>query len=246
MNTKSKKYKEYLKVYGELRDVWEKQRNLGYAELDEPIHIGYTAKLSLRADVSRRKDADVFQFIIDNFASSSDTRHPNLYCRIKKNKLYKHYVSTPHIQDIEERTYDSLPPSVQKWFSDNLFGSMGWGRVFKSYCCYVPSYFFEIVFEERYKTHYKIHDEVLCQIESEIYDKLCWDYYKYFRVNNYGPIKEYATIHNKKDRRHNKVALKKYIDYMVEDDHCGNGDWQADRKSRLRYQHRNSAKWEVD
>jgi hypothetical protein len=210
-NTKREDYKVYLALnrrYDELLDI---RRNLGYEELDNPIHHGYNGYLELREDVARRTDkvGNAIRFIVEKFAVETWSTTKQLYYKRGR------YVvdNRPYIRKISEEEYERLHESVAKYFyaytSDNIYHWSGFVR--KKYTCILPSHFLVTKIKKSYITHRKVHDS---ELESEIAfvkDKLnefwnkggFWDYGSCY--------KKYRQKHNRRDRRADKVALRQNL-----------------------------------
>ena len=150
-NKKTEKHKEFLRLEREMSANWEAQRKLGYKPLDKPIHHGYDAYWVLREDVSRRDDADRFQYILDTYGIT-------VWCRKKDFKAWDYFYKRevdikPGFKEITLREYEELNPWVKKFF-DSYTKYTSWGK--SSYIMYrvnIPDYFLIRKREKSYKTH---------------------------------------------------------------------------------------------
>lgn len=226
MNTKDKKYKEYLKLLEKLNENYKAQKNLGYKPLEKPIHHGYDAFFILRDDIQRRVDVNVFQYILDNFSKSVWSRRKDFKYYSHK---YKKYIKlNPSIRNINESEYGKLHESIKKYFIE--FEEKYWGGIRKIYTCVVPSHFFKIKIVKSYKTHYKVIDSVLKQEESYLEDKLYSDFYNLQAYHGNAP-KRYTQLCNRRDRRNTKIEIKKTMN---------NNNWD---EMELPGRHKHYATW---
>lgn len=197
------KEKDFLRLRSESIENSEAQRNLGWVELDEPIHSGFTAFLTLRNDVSNREDAWVFQSLIDNFGTTSYARKIKEFNFFNKSNLYQVY-NKPHINEINEYTYNSLLPQIKKWFTKTTLSYSSWRGNY--YYCNVPDFYFEIKIEKRWITKMRIFDEVLQQEEAEIDAEIKRKYYGLYYKHSSVP-KSFRKCLNRSQRAKSKRIL---------------------------------------
>lgn len=227
MNTKSKNYKKYLELRKAIYKNWETQKNLGYKPLENPIHHGFDAYFVLRDDISRRNDANIFQYIIDNFSNTVWNRRNDLRVYSYKSKSYT--LNIPTIKEIPEHVYENLNNNVKKYFYG--YEKCFWNSIRKVYVCTVPSHFFTVKVVKSYKTHYKVIDEVLLQEESYLRDKLYQDHYNEWSYSGSAP-KKYIKLCNRKDRRKTNIEIRKAFI---------KNEWD---EMELPLNHRHYGKWE--
>jgi hypothetical protein len=221
MKKRNKQYlreKEYLRLKKASDDNWDAQRNLGWIQLDEPLHTGYTAKLVLRSDIANREDAWIFQTIIDNYSSSSYAKRLRDLDFSKKDiKSYRIY-GRPHVYSISENTYNSMNPQIKKWFQKLSFTSSWAGE---RYSCDVPNFFFEISIEKYYTTKIRIFDEVLQQEAAEI--KATIEHKFYIENCRFYNGRRMRRILNNIQRNKSKMKMNHIIDsdedYIFEDNY---------------------------
>lgn len=198
------KEKDFLKIEKSLAINNKAQRDLGYIELDEPIPHGYDAYLVLRKDISNRDDAWVFEYILDIALSKHWWRkdYTNILNRRGKDRLYI-YQNTrmPHIRDISEKKYESLPVQVRKWF--NPIKHM-YFHCATYYECTVPNFYYEIEVKRHYKTHIRILDELLLQEEAELEKDYYSSYFRNIRKIENGAPKSYVKLFNRSFRAKTK------------------------------------------
>lgn len=217
MKKRNKEYlkeKKYLSIKRAIDDNYDAQRNLGYIKLDVPIKDGYVAYLTLRYDISNRTDAEVFQYIVDNFGSKTYAKKIKYLDFFSKDYFVKKHIYTkPHIRDINSDKFNSLKPCIQKYFTPyyNNYNTL-W------YYCNIPNFYFEIAFDEHFKDKVRVMDEILLQeyddLEKEL--KTYEDNYgfDYFHFGRHVP-KKFRKCLNVGRRRKNKMLLKN--DYLNED-----------------------------
>lgn len=217
------KEKEYIRVKNELDNNYKTQRNLGWVELDNPIHIGYTAFLILRDDISRRDDSHIFESILEFSTSEFARKLKDFNFDNKKNRMV--FYTRPHIRDINESIYINLPIQIQKWFSLLTTSNRTWGG--KWYSCNVPSFYFTVSYEKKYKTKIQIIDEVLLQEESELESIIQNKFYNEFRYMSSAP-KYFRKNLNRQQRAKSKQSLYNLI-YKDDDrsfeDNYKNANW---------------------
>ncbi len=234
MKKRNKKYlqeKDFLRLENELAKNYKAQRNLGYVELDEPIHNGYIASLCLRHDVANREDAWIFQGIIDNYGTTcfakkaKDLNFSKTDVVRYKNKSPYLVYHKPHISEISEYEYNTLVIQAKKWFNKKI-KTTAWGG--DTYVCIVPSFFFDIQIEKSFITKMKIFDEILKQEEAELDAEIERKYYKKVHHWYNSAPKGFRKALNKIQRAKAKQVLYKIIstdeDYVFEDNYK-NASW---------------------
>jgi hypothetical protein len=201
------KEKEYLKLRNALDNNQYAQQALGYIELDEPVFIGWTAKLSLRDDIKNRADHWIFEFLINNLGTESFARKKEYFDWFNKKQPKHNYhinCDKPRIRSIDEDAYNMLTPQVKSWFTEDMLSSgHRWGKLFY---CNVPNFYWEIIYEKTYKTHVQVIDEILKQEEAEIKGDL---ERKFYYINRYfGSVpKSYRKLLNRAQRNKAKQTL---------------------------------------
>jgi len=201
-NKQTEKHKEFLKLQKLSNENSKAQRNLGWVELEEPIPHGWTATWTLREDIQRRADADVFWEIIRLIGGKAWSRNKDF---LKKTKKRTYELILPTIYDINEYTYENLRPAVKKHFTKVIDPRWYHPR----YVCTVPRFYWEIEISRNYITHKQLIDEVLKQEEAEIDDQIYSAKYREFHRNyNHAP-KSFVKPFNRAFRR-----KCKHITYM--------------------------------
>jgi len=251
-NKKAEKQKEFLKLQRQLSSNWKTQRNLGYRQLEKPIHHGYDAYWTLREDIQRREDVDKFESILYHFSKS-------VWCRKKDfkkwdNNLKKEIEIKPYFKELNANEYEKLYPWAKKFFSPYMKMS-SWGGIPKTmYSVNIPEHFLVMKKVKSYKTHTKIIDEVLKQEASELESKIKHKFYnedkKYWKIKSSN--KDFKKILNRSDRYYNKIALRRNMDTIFAKYDDINDDWGSwlydwcDDFYEFKYNHKHYGKWFFD
>jgi hypothetical protein len=231
-NTKNEFYKKYLKLIERRSEIWDAQRNLGYVELETPIHHGYISFYVLRDDISRRKDGEILANLLNKYSHHVWSRTKDF---IEKNGKRK-YVKTPSLTLLQEREYEKLTPKIQEYF--RVTWEKYWDGYRKCYILDFPSYYLVIKKKKDYITHRKVIDGTLEAEEAFIRDQIYLISYQ-LDIYNTSSMKPYSKAKNKSNRRADNIVLKRivtsfeYLDFY---------DTIHDEGLSLRA--RNSAKWD--
>lgn len=232
-NTKKESYKKYLQLIERRHEIHEAQSNLGYVELEKPIHHGYTCNFVLRDDVQKRVDGPILAKLLTKYSTVEWSRTKDFIKGKKRN-----YVKIePKFLNICENEYEKLDIKTREFF--RITWVKGWNEYYKAYVLDFPSYYVVIKKRKDYITHRKEIDGVLESEERLINDMINQISYISSPYDD-GSMKPYAKIKNKSERRKNKIILKRNIDKTYVFDVNPDGDLDKG----LSYQHRNSAKWE--
>ncbi len=214
LNEKEKLYKNYLALKEADNKNYQEQRALGYIELEKPIPNGWKIVFTLRDDIQRREDADVFWEILDIASRHGFIRNKNIF--LSKKKKYRGHPYHPEFHSISEKTYESLRPAVKKYFHLDISCWTSWG--FKPYNCHLPSYYIKEKLVRSYIKEVKVIDEVLLQEQAEIRAQL--DYYKYsLHISDYNrnkAPKQYVKAYNRRYRKNSKKIIKRYLREGIE------------------------------
>lgn len=189
--------------------------NLGWIDLDKPRFAGYQKSLVLRADVNRRDDAHIFQYIIDNFGTSPTSRKKSFeyYDWTTKRKQ----VHNAGICEIGKRTYEKLSPQVKKWFCQNTSTIKRIDLDYPFYCT-VPNFYFEQKISKYYITKVREHDGLLIQEQAEIKkamqsNPLFTKLDKFWYGNTWTAPKWYRRSLNRKEKTNAKKELYNFLKY---------------------------------
>lgn len=213
-NTKHKHYKRLLALRERKSELEAAIKNLGYVELEKPVHHGYNAYLTLREDVARREDkvAWLYQYFIDNFAVETWSRTKEFYTKNKKGIISD---KRPYFKRITKKEYDEFYP----WVQEHLYKKTEfvWGQEYSYYVPYVPEHYLVTEIKNSYITHRKVVDG---ELESElafVKDQMWAIEVRIKPWDESGYSKFLKTI-QKANRRNDKIALKKNLNTMFIND----------------------------
>ena len=242
-NTKHKNYKAYLRLLAEEDKLEEIKRNLGYRELEKPVHHGYEAFFVLRDDIARRADAYVFQHLIDNYTTTTWSKTKEFY--IKKKRY--HIDNRPTFTTISERQYTNLDLRVKKYFFHDKEYPRWDGTIMRWFCCGIPPYYLVMKIRKSYLTHERVIDSELERQLNFVGDKLSQMREVMPLYNNRG-LTGFRKGLVKSDRAHNRQQMRKNLKTQILSE---DGVWEDWAKSsamnadpyELKYKHRNNAAW---
>lgn len=174
--SKKNKDKELLRNERELDGLYKRKWETPWIKLDKPIQNGYVRNLVLRDDISRRKDADVFERI-------RKTLNKPMYCRnadfkVRKRKSGQYEEIEHHIFPIGEGRWEKLewPEHFKKYFT---YGTKyythpgGYTSSFTGYW-FNTDWMFDYKIEPHYLTHYQPIDPDL-ESQIKVLEKKVWD-----------------------------------------------------------------------
>ena len=204
----SKEYRSLLK-YSE--EVAKAKKNLGYIDLEKPIHRGYDAEYVLREDVARREDAWLYQAILNDLGRKAWCKDKSFKRKYRKGKVEE---IAPYVSKIYESQWQTFIPAAQKLFSvssDIRDTPHPWkGKV---YVAVFPHWFLKVKISKHYVTQYKEHDEVLEQEDAWIDDKL--RDHKFDKLKGWGNYwtapRWYRNHRNRTRRYQHKRELQKFV-----------------------------------
>lgn len=205
-NTKHKDYKRYLALQEEESVLMGAIKDLGYVELEKPIHHGFNAYLTLREDVERRDDkvSWLYQFFIDKFSSETWSRTKVFYYK-RKGKFHD---NRPKFRRLTQKEYDSYLPWVQEHLQ--LRTEFNWGVEYTYYVPKIPEYYLVMKIKNSYITHRKVIDGELESKLSFVRDQIS----QLQEVMNPWNERGYSAFLkdiSKRNRRKNKMALRKNL-----------------------------------
>ncbi len=218
INEIERRKKEVRAIKTEQRRLWQARRNLGSYELKKPIRHGWYKHLELRKDISRRKDAAIFQNIIDVAGA-------NIWAREKKladakwsymlNRENAHV--EPGILKLDKRQFKKLMHKAKAHFERvEVRASWGFGTV-KEFHCTVPHYYFVETYTKAYITHRKIIDAELERKSDELDALLFRPGYYGTDFHNWRLHRWFTKIEIKAKRRKVNMMLSN-VDGSEEDD----------------------------
>jgi len=165
-NTKKESYKPFIKLINERAKIWKLIDDLGYIELEEPIHHGYDSFFVLRDDISRRKDAPLLEDLLKNYTSVAWCRNKDFIVkrRGKKEKI------EPSLVHVSVAAYLLFSPKKQEFFTKHFI--RGWHSVREVYCLNLPRHYYVIKKKKSYITHRKVMDAQLQSDLDLVYDQI--------------------------------------------------------------------------
>lgn len=217
-NIKDLRLQEYRALDKELDELYEAQDNLGYYPLKKPIRHGWYKYLKLRDDVSRRKDAYVFQNIIDVAGITiwgRNLEEVDQKWMIREADL--RHISLPGIWKLDRKQLQDLNPKAQRFFQgiEIINGSWLCGIIY--YECRAPIHYFEPTYKRAYITHRKIIDsEIESRIEQLENRLLNPEFYTHHHHSHYPPERWLRKHWRRGKRRNVRARLSKY-DHTLDD-----------------------------
>ncbi len=191
----------------ELGEIYFQLMHLGYTTLEKPLRDGWYRTLVLRQDISRHKNAHVFQEILDNVGLKFWGREKKYADRARK-EYYRnndHPYDRRDIRYINKKTFMSLSSAARKhFFLANIRINFKYNKV---YICTLPKYYFVTAYERAYITKRKIIAPDLERRAKEIENVLLSP--KFYTLSRYN-IYNYRFYYNpnKRRRRLTKTALR--------------------------------------
>lgn len=225
-NTKHRSYKKYLGLLEEQDRLYDIKNALGYEKLEKPYQHGYNAFHVLRDDISRRKDAEVFQYLLDNYSVTTWSKSGVFY------KVYKKHISDnrPHFKLISEEDYEKLSNKYKSYFfHDSRYDTKYWnGTVYKKYRCYLPPHYLVMKVVNDYVTHKRVVDSEI-ERELDFVNKQVYELAREIQPYYEGFVSKYRKFKAKATRNSDKVNLKKNLNAKK---YHG---WVIDEKFELSY-----------
>ncbi len=208
-NKIKKKEKEFKLLTKELSNLYEAKRGLGVIKLDKPIRNGWVKHLALRDDISRRKDASVFQEIVNHCGVriwGTDKRQAdrawNNY-HSKKNETS--FTGIRHLLGEKRKFISSMG---RMWFNGFDWEWVPQSGYVKRYFCKVPRHFFVTKYSKSFITHKAIIDPVLESRIEKIEQRLISN--EFFHFSSIERRKAISEFYHKKVSRRVHAALHSY------------------------------------
>jgi len=106
--------RELRRMYMKLKRIEKAQRSLGWIELEKPVYLGYIKRFVLRDDISRRKDASVFEGILKHINKFITCKQKDF---LRKDWKTKKKVPIEHnLKRLSKKIFNTLPTNQQKHF----------------------------------------------------------------------------------------------------------------------------------
>lgn len=216
-NNKDLRLQEYRALDKELDELYEAQDNLGYYPLKKPIRHGWYKYLKLRDDVARRKDAYVFQNIIDVAGITIWGRKVEEVDQVwvKRNADHRR-ISLPGIRKLDRKEFQKLIPKAQRYFEGIEISHGSWLSGIIRYHCRVPKHYFEPTYKRAYITHRKIIDSEIESRIDQLENRLLRPEFYTHHHWHYPPERWLRKHWRRGKRRSVKTSLSKY-DHTFDD-----------------------------
>lgn len=214
INDIEKKKKQVRKIQKEIYRLYESRRNISTEKLEKPIRYGWYIHLTLREDILKRKDAHVYQEILDVCGEWVWGRNKQ-----DVNKNWEHYKR--HRKDwqwagmcwIDKGKYQALSEAAKKHFRAYEWDWNPWRGTIYRYYCLMPKYYCVTKFTKAYVTHRQVADGTLDSQMTELEEKLLNKplyRFSYYAGNNYDGDKWWRKRFHKRVRQRSRAALKNY------------------------------------
>ena len=205
---KSQRLKEFKRLEKECIALWKIKGNLGWYELEKPIRNGWYKQLTLRADISRRKDAWIFESVIKVAGMTAWGRDKKMADKIWLENLRRsdfQFYQYPGMKSIDKKVYQKLIPKVQACFIPVNHGSSYYYDHY--YNSILPTWYFETTYERAFITHRRILDPDLDSRMDELENMFEGKKYYHLRmIGNY----HWNTRCRRIERKRVKMALANY------------------------------------
>lgn len=199
----------------EWRKLYIARRNLALIPLEKPIRHGWYRHYELRDDILRRKDAAVFQEIL-NACGSEEWGHTKLEIdeRWERSTWCKDDWQWPGFRRIGKRAYRRLSVQAKKYFVEYEVRWNPWQGSIRRYHCHVPQYYFVPSYTKAYVTHLQSVDSELDSKIARLENELLGD--ELFAITRRGksdwPNKWMRKRNARRTRHLVKTALNEYDD----------------------------------
>lgn len=164
-NKKEEKKKELIRLHEERYEIWNAIRNQNLIEMDKPMAHGWDGNWVLRDDIGRSPEAEKLQHIIDTYGVGIWSKRKDFKYKDRKTKRWMDI--KPSFKNISESDYEELSDKMKLYFTLDTryrYGNM-WSRT--EYMVSIDNWKLKMNTNRSYLTHYREHDEILHQLESE-------------------------------------------------------------------------------
>ncbi len=180
MNTKDKKYKEFIKLNDRLNYLYKELRNLPLIKLDVPYQRGWEISYDLRQDIKNREDSDIILEALNIGYSNFFTKDVNIVRAIRrKQPLIKtnktgtvtvdhFYPKINYLRDYQFIILDK----VNKYFKFSEYDEYYIKYKIKRYFCLVPNYWIVLKVKPYMITHTRQKGGELEQEHEYLHKKL--------------------------------------------------------------------------
>jgi len=208
-NIIEQRQKELRLLEKERWTLWLAMRNLGSIKLDKPLRHGYYTHLILRDDISRRKDAKVFQEIIEkcrvNIWGTNKTHADKCWNGYNTRNSQ---IQWPGFYKLDEKRFDKLSNKAKRHFEKIPHQPNHATR----YYCNVPRWYFVKTFTKAYITHRQIIDPKLNRRLDEIDEKLRNSKYYNLSHTDYNAMSKWErVVLHQQNRSKTSQLLSNYV-----------------------------------
>ena len=153
--------RELRRLYQKYISIDKAINNLGWLDLDKPVYLGYIKRFVLRDDISRRKDANVFEGILKCINDFAVCKKKDF---LKKDWKTKKKVPIQHsLKHLGKKQFNKLPTNQQKHFSaDYDHKDRCWKYRF------ILNYYFVPKIDKHYAYRVRVFDADLVKQSAEI------------------------------------------------------------------------------
>jgi hypothetical protein len=164
--------RELRRLYQKYKSIDKAINNLGWLDLDKPVYLGYIKQFVLRDDISRRKDANVFEGILKSINDFATCKNKDF---LRKEWSTKKKVPISHkLKALNKKQFNKLPTNQQKHFSEVYdYKNSCWKYRF------IHDYYFVPKIDKHYAYKVRVFDSDLEQQSAEIE--------RHFETNNLWP-----------------------------------------------------------
>ncbi len=218
-NIKEQRLTQVRNAEKEWRKLYIAKRNQALIPLDKPIRYGWYRHFVLRHDIARRKDAAVFQEILDACGSSEWGRtKQEIDDHLERTSWCSDYWQWPGFRRIGKRAYRRLSVQAKKYFVQYELRWNPWQGSVRKYYCHVPAHFFVPVYCKAYVTHLQSVDSELDSKIARLENQLLADHL--YPVSRKGksdwPNKWMRKWEIRNGRRRTKMALQQFDEAKYE------------------------------
>jgi hypothetical protein len=169
------KYKHFIKLEKELREVIDRIRSLPLIPYDKPVHKGWLVSYELRSDIKKRDDVEWIQKAIDIGYKPQyigNVKHVRMMRAGERGYWHTNYKGKkswvefgPRIIWLKDKEYEKLHPAVQKYFYKPIWWE--YPKYRDRYRIYIVPYWITPKARPNYLTHYQ-------DIDGELESRKTW------------------------------------------------------------------------
>jgi len=205
----------------ELRKLYKAYNEQEYIKLEKPIRHGWYKHLILREDIARRKDAYIYQEILDRCGA-------DIWGSTKKqaDKNWDQYNQRsvrwqfPGLEYLDAEKLVGMSPKARLWFEGYDWKWKFSSGYVKRYYCKVPRYYFVVAYTKAYITKKQIVDPDLVSKIDGLENRLLQNKYYRLKKENVGRHSRWGPFnYNRRKRKRCNDQLRNYdeqsFDYWI-------------------------------